>query len=269
MAIQTINIGQYANDGSGDDLRSAFTKVNANFALLGTDIPVAEATNLTTKTITVTSATAPSSNGQLYNVTFSFAALATTPTINQYYYVTGCFNTGYNGYFYCTTSSTTSITLSYTTNPGTFTLVNVSGTSYPVSISNSLGIFKDKNINVLEFNSIKSSDNSINIMSTGDGTIDLKSANGVINDTAPRLGGDLLLNGHVIRGDNSAGDIQATVYGIKVDVLNAVVGLLLQNTAFNINMGFITGNITTINLDMSYITTPIANGLDFGRLSSV
>ena len=32
MAIQTINLGTYANDGTGDDLRVAFQKVNANFA---------------------------------------------------------------------------------------------------------------------------------------------------------------------------------------------------------------------------------------------
>jgi hypothetical protein len=31
MAIQTINIGTVANDGSGDDLRDAFRKVNDNF----------------------------------------------------------------------------------------------------------------------------------------------------------------------------------------------------------------------------------------------
>jgi hypothetical protein len=31
MAIQTINIGNIANDGTGDDLRVAFQKVNSNF----------------------------------------------------------------------------------------------------------------------------------------------------------------------------------------------------------------------------------------------
>ena len=36
MPIQTINIGNYANDGLGDDLRTAFEKVNANFSLLNT-----------------------------------------------------------------------------------------------------------------------------------------------------------------------------------------------------------------------------------------
>ena len=32
MAVQTINIGNAANDGTGDDLREAFIKVNNNFA---------------------------------------------------------------------------------------------------------------------------------------------------------------------------------------------------------------------------------------------
>ena len=36
MAIQTINIGNIVNDGLGDDLRTAFEKVNANFAELAT-----------------------------------------------------------------------------------------------------------------------------------------------------------------------------------------------------------------------------------------
>ena len=34
MAIQTINLGSAANDGTGDDLRVAFAKVNTNFAEL-------------------------------------------------------------------------------------------------------------------------------------------------------------------------------------------------------------------------------------------
>jgi len=44
--IQTINIGSYANDGTGDDLRTAFNKVNSNFALLQTDSGIAGATNV-------------------------------------------------------------------------------------------------------------------------------------------------------------------------------------------------------------------------------
>lgn len=40
MAIQTINIGNQVNDGLGDDLRTAFQKVNANFATLDASLTV-------------------------------------------------------------------------------------------------------------------------------------------------------------------------------------------------------------------------------------
>jgi len=40
MAIQTINIGNLVNDGLGDDLRTAFQKVNANFTALDSELSV-------------------------------------------------------------------------------------------------------------------------------------------------------------------------------------------------------------------------------------
>lgn len=40
MAIQTINIGNQVNDGLGDDLRTAFQKVNANFTELNASLTV-------------------------------------------------------------------------------------------------------------------------------------------------------------------------------------------------------------------------------------
>ena len=46
MAIQTINIGGYANDGTGDDLRAAFEKVNANFIELSGTVNIVGSTNL-------------------------------------------------------------------------------------------------------------------------------------------------------------------------------------------------------------------------------
>lgn len=39
MPISTINIGTIANDGTGDDLREAFIKVNNNFATLNAQLP--------------------------------------------------------------------------------------------------------------------------------------------------------------------------------------------------------------------------------------
>jgi hypothetical protein len=40
MTIQPINIGNIVNDGLGDDLRTAFEKVNANFSELGSSLTV-------------------------------------------------------------------------------------------------------------------------------------------------------------------------------------------------------------------------------------
>ena len=45
MAIQPINLGGYANDGTGDDLRTAFEKVNANFIEIG-NVGITGGTNL-------------------------------------------------------------------------------------------------------------------------------------------------------------------------------------------------------------------------------
>jgi len=40
MTVQTINIGNVVNDGLGDDLRTAFQKVNGNFAELSASLTV-------------------------------------------------------------------------------------------------------------------------------------------------------------------------------------------------------------------------------------
>jgi hypothetical protein len=45
MTIQTINIGNVVNDGLGDDLRTAFEKVNANFTDLSAQLTIT-ATNV-------------------------------------------------------------------------------------------------------------------------------------------------------------------------------------------------------------------------------
>ena len=45
MAIQQVNLGTYANDGAGDDLRTAFNKVNSNFSELD-NLTIVGGTNL-------------------------------------------------------------------------------------------------------------------------------------------------------------------------------------------------------------------------------
>ena len=46
MTIETINIGNAANDGTGDDLREAFIKVNQNFQDIDARTEQTTATNL-------------------------------------------------------------------------------------------------------------------------------------------------------------------------------------------------------------------------------
>lgn len=46
MTQLTINLGSYANDGTGDDLRTAFTKVNTNFTDLYSKINTVNGVNL-------------------------------------------------------------------------------------------------------------------------------------------------------------------------------------------------------------------------------
>ena len=54
-----------------------------------------------------------------YSVVLSFLS-TTAPTANAWFYVSNNSNSLYNGYFQCTTSSTTSITLTYTYDPGVY-----------------------------------------------------------------------------------------------------------------------------------------------------
>ena len=46
MTMKIINLGNYANDGTGDDLRRAFEKVNDNFAVLGATVGITTGANL-------------------------------------------------------------------------------------------------------------------------------------------------------------------------------------------------------------------------------
>lgn len=46
--LQTIVTGNYANDGTGDDLRTAFEKVNTNFSVLLNEVNVVDGENIGT-----------------------------------------------------------------------------------------------------------------------------------------------------------------------------------------------------------------------------
>jgi len=84
-----------------------------------------------------------------YSITFNINTQSVAPATGAYYYVTGNANTLFNGYNYCGASTTSSITLYYPYNPGTFGLGTTTITKEVTSASsNSLGISKPFNPNI-------------------------------------------------------------------------------------------------------------------------
>ena len=57
-------------------------------------------------------------------VTFNIPTQPASPTVTTGYTVSGCTNTNYNGTFECTFSTTTTIVIKYTSDPGVFNLTN-------------------------------------------------------------------------------------------------------------------------------------------------
>jgi len=74
--------------------------------------------------ITVSSTTAPTLSAGLYLVTFNIPIQDIAPSIGASYKITGSANTSYNGTFISTASTTTSVTLGYVSNPGTYDPIN-------------------------------------------------------------------------------------------------------------------------------------------------
>jgi hypothetical protein len=78
-----------------------------------------------------------------YSIVLGFSN-TTAPTQGAYYYVSGNTNSLYNGYYLCTLSSGTSITLTYPFDPGTFSVATTTSVTKEVTnaTSNSLGLSK-------------------------------------------------------------------------------------------------------------------------------
>ena len=72
--------------------------------------------------ITVSSFTSSTQIGSTlsYSIVFAIPTQTSAPTTSAYYVVSGNTNSLYNGYWLCTASTTTSITLTYTYNPGVY-----------------------------------------------------------------------------------------------------------------------------------------------------
>ena len=178
MPIQYINLGANPNDGTGDDLRSAFLKVNDNFQLLAT---IGGETN--------TGANIGGGSGQVYasklNETLNFRTIAagTGITVNQ-------------------NSETITIASSFTA-PASITKIFDETNSFYETTTPGASL------------KIKGSGFVTTQISANELTID--GAFSVVQDTLPLLGGNLNLNGFNITGlgnISNTGSITADVLTI-------------------------------------------------------
>jgi len=95
-------------------------------------------TTLTSVVATITASSFTSKVPSSYAVAFAIPTQSSAPSTNVQYIIAGNSNTSFNGTFSCTASSTTSITLSYATNPGAYgsgttTVTPASGTVLTLS----------------------------------------------------------------------------------------------------------------------------------------
>lgn len=137
-----------------------------------------------------------------------------------------------------------------------------------INLDGGVGLFYQKNVNVLEFKSLTSTDDSV-IITSDDNTVNLKATPHVVEDTSPVLGGNLNLNEHYIYN----GDVQTTVFGIDPRVSNALLELVISSNQLTIDLGSIITPSTASSLDMNglyvngFAATPQTPVIDFGTFN--
>jgi len=137
-----------------------------------------------------------------------------------------------------------------------------------VNLGTGTAVLKGKTGTILQFKSLTSTDTSVTLTTT-DNTVNLKANTRLSTDLAPALGGNLNLNNRDIVG---AGDVKASVYGIDLVALNAMIALLIESNnnlavdlgSFDNPTGFDT-NPNGYTFDMGGISGPqYANRFNFG-----
>ena len=230
MAIQNINIGNIANDGTGDDLREAFIKVNNNFTELNTSVTSVnlQAENLGTGTGLFAQKT---DNTLQFKSLQAGAGITITPGGN---------------------------TVSITADSGLTQLIVISDDESIILPGGGQSVNIQGGTNVQT--KVESGNFKINV--TGNGLVEL--------DTSPKLGGNLdvdgknITNGGTVTATNFNGALEGLVYGI--DIRNISSSLLdfdmggVELTATNV-MDFI---ILTTDYDMGTYASPQAVSIEGG-----
>lgn len=186
MAIQTINVGNIPNDGTGDDLREAFVKVNANFSELNTNV-----TNITV-------------DAENLGVTGQGVFAGTSEGTLQFKKIVGGSNVS-------VTSNSESVIINSTGGINSILVLTDNG-SITVDGSNYLGINGG--------DVITTRTNANNLF------IDLNDTGIVEHDTAPKLSASLnandknIQNVNAINANSFIGPLTGLVYGVDIRDIN-------------------------------------------------
>lgn len=186
MAIQTINVGNIANDGTGDDLREAFIKVNDNFEDLNSRI----------QQIPLTASNIGTTGEGVY-----------ADTVNN----TLQFKKIIPGQNTTITANNETLTINSTGGMGSFLVLTDNG-SLRVDDSNYLGLEGRQNITTTATN--------------GTVFVDIDATNLVQQDTNPRLGGPLnadqnnIVNADTIAAGSFLGNLTGLVHGVDIRDIN-------------------------------------------------
>jgi hypothetical protein len=233
MAIQTINVGNIANDGTGDDLREAFIKVNDNFTDLNNrvvEIPLS-ASNIGTSGQGVYADTV--------NNTLQFKKLV--PGQNT-----------------SITANNETITISTSGGMSGFLVLTNNG-SLTVDTTNYLALEGRQNITTTSTN--------------GAVFFDINPTDLVVQDTNPRLGGNLnadqnnIVNVDTVSAGSILGNLTGLVHGIDIRDINQFFdrdfdfGPLIDRTFdsiidfiikdYPVDIGGLVGNeIKDVNIDL-------------------
>jgi hypothetical protein len=151
------------------------------------------------------------------------------------------------------------------------------------NLGSGVSVFKQRdNANLtLEFKTLTSTDNSIEITST-DNTVNLKGLSLLENDPSPSLTADLELNGNnITTGSEGYGDVRTTVWGIDVRNLNSLMEMFIQAGTVTLDFGSIQEGTTgtpdaptnTVDLNGNYpnwlgfsVPDPSGINLNFGSI---
>jgi hypothetical protein len=233
MTISTINIGTIANDGTGDDLREAFIKVNSNFSVL-------DARNPESTTVSNRLPDSSSVKGVFYQkqgVDLQFKTLEAGPNISL-------------------AANNDKITI---TSSGVVTIMVFGDTGAHLTI-NSVGMLEI-------FGTGGAATRTLN----NGTTLEVEAL--LANEANPTLSATLTAAGNDIVGVDvlQAANVQSLVYGVNVSDRNSFIGFDMGSIQLdNSNAETVTNLLDYffyVNpVDLGTTASPLSTNIDFGAL---